>query len=70
MLHELGQGRAFPGKKVLPAPSSAAAAHNKALLLPIVAPGAVLPLSVSVLSVMDEGIKARNLQAPVDTDEV
>ena len=60
----------YLAKIVLPAPSSAAAAHNVTLLLPIAAPKAALPLSVSILSMMNEGIKARNLQAPVDTDEM
>ena len=60
----------FLAKIVLPAPSSAAAAHNVTLLLPIAAPKAVLPLSVSILSIMNEGTKARNLQASIDTDEM
>ena len=60
----------FLAKIVLPAPSCAAAAHNVTLLMPVAAPKAALPLSVSTLSMMNEGIKARNLQAPVDTDEM
>ena len=60
----------FLAKIVLPAPSSAAAAHNVTLLLPVAAPKAALPLSVSILAMMNEGIKARNLQAPIDTDEM
>ena len=55
-------------KIVLPAPSAAAAEHNVALLLPTAAPKASLPLSVSVLAIMNAGIKHRNLHAPVDTD--
>ena len=47
----------FLAKIVLPAPSSAAAAHNVTLLLPVAAPKAALPLSVSVLSMMNEGAK-------------
>ena len=60
----------FLAKVVLPAPSSAAAAHSVTLLLPIAAPKASLRLSVSILSIVNEGIKARNLQAPIDTDEM
>ena len=55
-------------KIVLPAPTAAAAAHNVTLLLPTAAPKASLPLSVSVLSIMNTGILQRNLHAPVDTD--
>ena len=55
-------------KIVLPAPTAAAAAHNVTLLLPTAAPKASLPLSVSVLSIMNAGILQRNLHAPVDTD--
>ena len=57
-------------KIVLPAPSAAAAAHNVAMLLPTAAPNASLPLSISVLSIMNAGIQQRNLHAPVDTDEM
>ena len=60
----------FLAEIVLSAPSSAAAAHNVALLLPTAAPKAVLPLSVSILFIVNEGIKARNLQAPIDTGEM
>ena len=55
-------------KLVLPAPSAAAAEHNVALLLPTAAPKASLPLSVSVLAIMNTGIKQRNLHAPIDID--
>ena len=57
-------------KIVLPAPSAAAAEHNVALLLPTAAPKASLPVSVSVLSIMNAGIRQRNLHAPIDTDEM
>ena len=57
-------------KIVLPAPTAAAAAHNVALLLPTAAPKASLPLSVSVLAIMNAGILQRNLHAPVDTDDM
>ena len=57
-------------KIVLPAPTAAAAAHNVAMLLPTAAPKASLPISVSVLSIMNAGILQRNLHAPVDTDEM
>ena len=57
-------------KIVLPAPTAAAAAHNVALLLPIAAPKASLPITVSVLSIMNEGIRQRGLHAPVDTNEM
>ena len=55
-------------KIVLPAPTAAAAAHNVALLLPTAAPKASIPLSVSVLAIMNAGILQRNLHALVDTD--
>ena len=57
-------------KIVLPAPTAAAAAHNVTMLMPTAAPTASLPISVSILSIMNAGILQRNLHAPVDTDEM
>ena len=60
----------YLAKIVLPAPTAAAAAHNVAMLLPTAAPKASLPISVSVLSIMNAGIVQRNLHAPIDIDEM
>ena len=59
----------YLAKIVLPAPDAMAAQQNVTMLRAIAAPKVTGPISIELLSMMNDGIKARNLHAPVDTDE-